>query len=126
MCSSVRRLIWVFTDERYDLIVSNPPYVSYDEMASLPQEYLNEPTLGLVAGDTGLDLVARILQRAADHLTWDGVLVVEVGATWPAVVAAWPTIPFIWLRFQRGGEGVFVLTRDQLRRHQSAFLDSPS
>ncbi len=119
-------LFEAFTDERYDLIVSNPPYVSHDEMALLPQEYLNEPTLGLVAGDTGLDLVARILRCAADHLTGDGVLVVEVGATWPAVVACWPTVPFIWLRFQRGGEGVFVLTRDQLRCHQKAFLDSSS
>ena len=119
-------LFEAFSGERYDLIVSNPPYVSHDEMALLPQEYLNEPALGLVAGDAGLDLVARILQRAADHLTGEGVLVVEVGATWPALVACWPTVPFIWLRFQRGGEGVFVLTHDQLRCHQSAFMDPPS
>ena len=86
----------------------------------LPAEYGHEPELGLVAGDEGLDLVARILAEAATHLSDSGLLIVEVGATWPAVVHCWPELPFIWLSFARGGEGVFLLTREQLSRHATA------
>ena len=99
---------------RYELIVSNPPYVDEEEMAMLPEEYRCEPELGLVAGDEGLDLVARILEQAAAHLVGTGLLIVEVGATRPQVEQAWPNLPFTWLSFEQGGEGVFLLTREQL------------
>ena len=80
----------------------------------LPEEYRCEPELGLVAGDEGLDLVARILEQAAAHLAGTGLLIVEVGATRPQVEQAWPNLPFTWLSFEQGGEGVFLLTREQL------------
>jgi ribosomal protein L3 glutamine methyltransferase len=117
-------LFAAFEGQRYDLIVSNPPYVGLAEMDMLPDEYHHEPVIGLEAGELGLDVVSRILARAADHLADDGVLVVEVGATWPEVVRRWPTVPFVWLTFRRGGEGVFLLTRDQLMRHQGVLSDS--
>ncbi len=100
--------------QRYDLIVSNPPYVSLEEMEQLPDEYLHEPEFGLAAGETGLDLVSRILAAAHPFLASDGVLVVEVGATWPRVVETWPRVPFQWQHFKRGGEGVFLLTAQEL------------
>ncbi|HUG97926.1 MAG TPA: 50S ribosomal protein L3 N(5)-glutamine methyltransferase [Gammaproteobacteria bacterium] len=99
---------------RYDLIVSNPPYVSDAEMAALPPEYGHEPDLGLRSGGEGLDVVARILAGARDHLRPGGVLVVEVGSAAEAVQAAWPELPFTWPEFARGGSGVFLLTAEEL------------
>ncbi len=99
---------------RYDLIVSNPPYVSLDEMAALPAEYRHEPALGLVAGAEGLDVVERILAQARDWLTEEGVLVVEVGGAQEALVRRHPEIPFLWPEFARGGDGVFVLSAHEL------------
>jgi ribosomal protein L3 glutamine methyltransferase len=108
------------THERYDLIVSNPPYVSHAEMDELPQEYLREPELGLRAGADGLDIVRRILAEAESHLQPHGVLVVEVGDSEFALADAYPTVPFIWLEFEFGGGGVFVLTAQQLSEHRAA------
>ena len=99
---------------RYDLIVSNPPYVDRADMEALPTEYHFEPTLALAAGDDGLAIVHRILREAANHLTEDGLLIVEVGNSEAALIKAYPTLPFIWLTFERGGSGVFLLYRQDL------------
>ena len=98
-------------DDRYDLIVANPPYVSDAEMAELPEEYRHEPDLALRAGADGLDVVRRILSGAPGHLTAQGVLVVEVGNSEPRVMEAYPRLPFVWLEFEHGGGGVFLLRR---------------
>jgi ribosomal protein L3 glutamine methyltransferase len=101
-------------DERYDVIVSNPPYVGDEELAGLPEEYRREPALGLHGGRDGLDIVHRIIDQAAAHLQPQGILIVEVGNSEETLVAARPRLPFTWLEFERGGGGVFVLTREQL------------
>jgi len=108
--------------QRYDLIVSNPPYVSHAEMARLPAEYRHEPATGLAAEDQGLQLVLGILQQAAEHLHEKGVLVVEVGNSRAALEARLPEVPFVWLSFTHGGEGVFLLTARELQRHQADFF----
>jgi ribosomal protein L3 glutamine methyltransferase len=100
--------------ERYDIIVSNPPYVGAREFKALPAEYRHEPGLGLLAGAQGLNSVRIILEQAIDYLNPRGILVVEVGNTERAVRRTWPRWPFIWLEFERGGSGVFVLSREQL------------
>jgi ribosomal protein L3 glutamine methyltransferase len=100
--------------ERYDLIVSNPPYVSLAEMADLPAEYRREPVLGLAAGADGLDVVRRILAGARSHLNPGGILVVEVGDSADRLAAAYPELSFVWLDFERGGGGVFLLDAAQL------------
>jgi ribosomal protein L3 glutamine methyltransferase len=99
----------------YDIIVANPPYVGDAELAGLPAEYRHEPRIALSGGADGLDSVRIILREAARHLRPRGLLVVEVGNTESAVRRRWPHLPFVWLQFARGGGGVFVLTREQLR-----------
>ncbi|MFY9179696.1 MAG: 50S ribosomal protein L3 N(5)-glutamine methyltransferase [Venatoribacter sp.] len=99
---------------KYDLIISNPPYVDAQDMADLPSEYLHEPALALEAGADGLDLVRIMLSQARDFLTDDGLLVVEVGNSWPALAAAYPQLPLVWPSFERGGHGVFVLQAKDL------------
>ncbi len=100
----------------FDLIVSNPPYVDAEDMASLPQEYHAEPELGLASGADGLDFTRRLLTQAADYLSDQGVLLVEVGNSWPALAEAYPSLPFTWIEFERGGHGVFVLNASDLRK----------
>jgi ribosomal protein L3 glutamine methyltransferase len=102
----------------YDLMVSNPPYVSDAEMAALPAEYRHEPDLALRAGADGLDVVRRILRGAATRLAEGGALFVEVGDSDERLQRAFPKVPFVWLEFERGGGGVFVLTQDELHRHR--------
>lgn len=99
---------------RYDLIVTNPPYVDEEDMNDLPQEFHAEPVLGLAAGRDGLKLVRRILACAPRYLQDDGVLICEVGNSMVHLIEQFPDVPFNWLTFERGGEGVFTLTREQL------------
>ena len=98
---------------QYDLIVSNPPYVGDAEMATLPAEYRHEPASALRADDNGLALVERIIIGAAEFLTPDGLLFVEVGNSDQAVAMAWPETDFMWLAFENGGQGGFMLTQPQ-------------
>ncbi len=110
----------------YDIIVSNPPYVAAAEMETLPLEYGHEPTLALAAGETGLDLVLRILRDAPNYLNDGGILVVEVGNTAPTLQQRLPHLPFIWLEFVRGGEGVFLLRQEQLLEFHPLFAEAVS
>ena len=101
----------------YDIIVANPPYVGARELRGLPPEYRHEPRMALAAGPSGLDSVRILLREAATHLRPRGLLIVEVGNTERAVRRAWRDLPFVWLEFERGGGGVFLLTREQLLAH---------
>ncbi|MEC6813988.1 MULTISPECIES: 50S ribosomal protein L3 N(5)-glutamine methyltransferase [Photobacterium] len=100
--------------DKYDLIVTNPPYVDQEDMDSLPEEFRHEPELGLAAGSDGLKLVRRILANAPDYLKDDGILICEVGNSMIHMEEQYPHIPFLWLEFANGGHGVFMLTREQL------------
>jgi len=106
---------------RYDVIVSNPPYVGEREYRSLPAEYRHEPRIGLLSGRDGLDSVRVILREAADHLKPAGVLICEVGNSEVALQQAFPRVPFTWLDFEEGGGGVFALTREQLEARAEDF-----
>lgn len=101
---------------QYDIIVSNPPYVDAEDMADMPDEFHHEPALGLTAGDEGLDIAHKIIVGAAEHLTPGGLLVVEVGNSWVALDEAYPQLPFTWLEFSNGGNGVFAITEQDLRQ----------
>ena len=107
--------------QKFDIIVSNPPYVSAQEMSELAQEFSFEPGSGLAAGITGMDVVVPLLQQAQRYLSDHGILVVEVGYSMWALVELLPEVPFTWLEFAHGGEGVFLLTTEQLRASQHMF-----
>lgn len=108
--------------QRYDLIVSNPPYVNAAEWRALPAEFHAEPRLGLESGADGLDCLRLILRDAARHLKPEGLLVVEAGSAAEALEVTYPDVPFCWLEFERGGDGVFLLTADQAQRY---FCEQP-
>jgi ribosomal protein L3 glutamine methyltransferase len=107
--------------KRYDIIVSNPPYVASIEMQTLPTEYRHEPEFALEAADDGLAVAHKILAQAADYLTEQGILVVEVGNSEVALVERYPEVPFTWLDFERGGHGVFLLTAEQVKQYRCYF-----
>ena len=98
----------------YDLIISNPPYVNAESMASLPEEYLHEPRSALASGNDGLEATKEILKRAAGYLTDEGMLIVEIGHNRAALEEAFPQTPFTWLETTAGDGFVFMLTRDHL------------
>jgi ribosomal protein L3 glutamine methyltransferase len=100
--------------KQYDLIISNPPYVDAGSVAALPQEYLHEPKLALGSGHDGLEATRIILKNAAQHLTENGILVVEIGHNRDVLEAAYPDLPFTWLDVSAGDEFVFMLHRNDL------------
>ncbi|WP_137169791.1 50S ribosomal protein L3 N(5)-glutamine methyltransferase [Marinomonas sp. FW-1] len=100
--------------KRYDLIICNPPYVDADDFANAPAEFHNEPELALTSGDDGLSFTHDFLAQVAHYLQDDGILVYEVGNTEVALQAAYPDIPFMWVELEQGGNGVFILTKEQL------------
>ena len=106
--------------EVYDLVVSNPPYVTEQEFAELPPEYDHEPALGLKAGDDGLDFALRILAAAPDHLSANGVLIVEVGESERALTRLLPKLPLNWIEFEVGQMGVFTIDRSDLVAHAAS------
>ena len=106
---------------QYDLIVSNPPYVDAKDYNEMPAEFAHEPRLALVSGDDGLDLTALMLSQAADWLTDQGLIVIEVGNSEVALQAALPEVPFLWLELSQGGNGIFCLTAAQCRQYQGRF-----
>lgn len=109
-------------DRRYDIIVSNPPYVSHAEWEQLPAEFRAEPDMGFKGGESGLDIVLRILVEARRHLTEQGILIVEVGSSAETLQYTFPEVPFYWLDFERGGDGVFLLTAEQVNHYHELFL----
>lgn len=108
--------------QQYQLIISNPPYVDEMAMHILPSEYEHEPQLGLAAGEDGLSVIIPLMQQALDRLTPDGILIIEVGFSEAALVEFFPNIPFTWLEFSEGGQGVFLLTAEQLAAHKEDIL----
>ncbi len=101
-------------EKKYDVIMSNPPYVSADEMNALPKEFHHEPVDALHAADEGLEFILEILKEAPKYLSETGILIVEVGNSKDALEKRLPHMPFTWIEFERGGEGVFVLNKDQI------------
>jgi ribosomal protein L3 glutamine methyltransferase len=109
-------------ETRYDVIISNPPYVATAEWQQLPAEFRAEPDIGFLGGESGLDLVLRILVDANDYLTEQGILIVEVGSSAETLQTLLADVPFYWLDFERGGDGVFLLTAEQVSDYQELFL----
>lgn len=109
-------------DVRYDVIVSNPPYVCIAEWEQLPAEFRAEPDMGFKGGPSGLDIVLRILVDADRYLAEQGILIVEVGSSAETLQNTFPDVPFYWLNFERGGDGVFLLTAEQVSQYNESFL----
>jgi ribosomal protein L3 glutamine methyltransferase len=107
---------------QYDVIVSNPPYVNLEEWEQLPREFLAEPDIGFKGGQTGLDIVLRILVDTDDYLAEQGILIVEVGSSAQTLQNTFPDVPFYWLSFERGGDGVFLLTAEQVHNYHELFI----
>ncbi|MDC1255971.1 50S ribosomal protein L3 N(5)-glutamine methyltransferase [bacterium] len=107
--------------QSYDLIVTNPPYVDQDDVDSLPTEFTHEPAMGLGSGSDGLDITRKILAQGHQYLNDGGVLVCEVGNSQIHLEAVFPEVPFTWLTFERGGHGVFMLTKTQLVEFSELF-----
>lgn len=105
----------------FDLIVSNPPYVNNEDLSEMPAEFQAEPALALGSGDDGLDFTRRLLKEAREYLSDEGVMIVEIGNSWPSLETAFPTVPFTWLEFENGGHGVFALTAQQLDQYRDEF-----
>ena len=101
-------------EKKYDLIISNPPYVDAEDMASLPEEYLHEPAHALAAGEDGLSCVDIMLREAKHYLSDHGVMIVEVGNSAEALEKKYPSLAFTWIEYEHGGDGVFLLTKEQL------------
>ncbi|MDF7671206.1 50S ribosomal protein L3 N(5)-glutamine methyltransferase [Orbaceae bacterium ESL0721] len=108
-------------NKKYDLIVTNPPYVDAEDMSDLPEEFLFEPQMALAAGVDGLDLVTRILRDAPNYLTSDGMLVCEVGNSQVHLQAKYPDVPFNWIKFTHGGDGIFSISYADLIHYKDCF-----
>lgn len=107
---------------KYDIILSNPPYVNAIDLDTMPAEYHHEPELALGSGPDGLALTRQILQRAGPYLSDDGLLIVEVGNSWPDLEELYPNVPFTWLEFTSGGHGVFALSAKELQQFSASFV----
>ena len=108
-------------DLRYDLIVANPPYVPVQEYDELPAEFANEPSLGLISDDNGLQIPLKILRDSVDYISSTGLLVMEVGYSHPQLSKRLKQVPLLWLEFEQGGEGVLALTARQLQQYREQF-----
>jgi ribosomal protein L3 glutamine methyltransferase len=113
------------TPERFDLIVTNPPYVSPDEWHGLPAEYRHEPEFAFTGGDDGLGLVGRLLMNAPEYLAEDGLLVMELGNTAFALEGCWPDLPVTWVDLERGGVGVGVIEAEDLAAWAASMRGQP-
>lgn len=107
--------------DQFDIILSNPPYVNAQDLAAMPAEYHHEPAASLGSGSDGLDLTHQILAQAGKYLTAGGSLFVELGYSWPALERAYPNVPFTWLEFEHGGEGVFTLSAEQWQHYSASW-----
>ncbi len=116
-------LMGALAGEQYELIVTNPPYVTHAETDALPAEYAHEPELGLRAGDDGLDLALKILRDAPDHLTENGLLICEVGEAERALTDLLPELPLAWIEFKVGQMGIFVAERADLVAHHARIAE---
>ena len=108
-------------ESRYDLILANPPYVSAQEYEELPAEFSREPSLGLISDDSGLQIPLKILRDSVDHLSSEGLLVMEVGYSHSQLSERLQQVPLLWLEFEQGGEGVLALTARQLQQYREQF-----
>jgi ribosomal protein L3 glutamine methyltransferase len=108
-------------DEKYDVILCNPPYVDVEELAAMPAEYHMEPDLALGSGTDGLDFTRQFLADVGQFLGAEGLLVVEVGASWPALEEAYPEVPFTWVELEQGGEGVFIMSAQEWQDYSASF-----